>query len=155
MIMGKSVMVKIPKFNDLKKMGEDLASSAKGSKIFDKIKTSVDSLGAGSTSDDIDCGDAKTPIERCVKLINELQEVKRMEANLFNSLKAEITQIAKEAAADAESSAQAKQETAASDEPVAAPEEVPPEAQSENPEASQQEAPEDQTLGDGSVNEEK
>lgn len=143
MIMGKSVMVKIPKFNELKKMGEGLASSAKGSKIFDKIKTSVDSLGAGSTSDEIDCGDAKTPIERCVKLINELQEIKRMEANLFNSLKAEITQMAKEAAvADAEESAQMKQETAASDEPVAA-SAVQAEAQSENQEANSPETPEE------------
>lgn len=90
-------MVKIPNFNELKKMGEGLASSAKGNKIFDKIKTSVDSLGAGNmTDDDVHC-DTKTPLERCIKLIHELQEIKRMEANLFNGLKAELTQMTKDA----------------------------------------------------------
>lgn len=103
-------MVKIPNFNELKKMGEGLANSAKNTKIFDKIKTSVDSLGAGSAPDEVGHGEASTPLERCVKLVNQLQEVKRMEANLFNNLKAEIMQMAKVA----ESSGRAAKE-----EPVA------------------------------------
>jgi len=142
-------MVKIPKFNELKKMGEGLASSAKNSKIFDKIKTSVDSLGAGGMASEDSHGDAKTPLEHCVKLIHELQEIKRMEANLFNSLKAELTQMAKDAAAESgetaepESESEAKEETAVKSEPVV--EEEKPEAPvAEEPQATQVKPPEEE-----------
>ena len=87
-------MVKIPNFGELKKMSEGLANSAKGNKIFDKLKSSVDSLGAGSV-DQHQYGEASTPLARSLKLLNELQEIRRMEANAFNNLKAEIMLMAK------------------------------------------------------------
>jgi hypothetical protein len=86
--------MKFPSLDGMKKLGEDLTSSAKTSKIFDKIKTSIDSLGTGDVTDK-EMSEPTTPVEKCLALIQELQEVQRIQANLFNNLKNELAQLGK------------------------------------------------------------
>lgn len=86
-------MIKMPKFDGLKKMSEGLAQSTKSKGIFDKIKSSVDSLGgADSMSDEVASDDVYANI---VRLSAELQEVSRIQANLLNNIKAELKKLDK------------------------------------------------------------
>lgn len=94
-------MIKVPRFDGLKKMGEGLAQSTKSTGIFSKIKSSVDNFsGADSSSDEEASDDVHANI---VRLSAELQEVSRIQANLLNNIKAELKKLGKEPVSDGES----------------------------------------------------
>lgn len=95
-------MVKIPGMKDIKKFSTGIAKTATSSSIIDKLKNSVDSLATGSsdkheayqkTGDPI-----KDGIAHCYKLIAELQEVNRIQANLLNNLDKGFDLLSKAAA---------------------------------------------------------
>ena len=86
--------MKFPNFDEMKKLGESLTDSAKSAKIFDKIKMSIDSLGTGDVSEKEE-KNPTTPVEKCIVLLHELQEIQRIQANLFNNLKNELVQLSK------------------------------------------------------------
>lgn len=76
-------MMKFPNFEDMK-----------SGKIFEKIKMSIDSLGASDVSDR-EGKEPSTPLEECLALVDELQEIQRIQANLVNKLKVVLAQVAK------------------------------------------------------------
>lgn len=82
-------MMKFPNFEDMK-----------SGKIFEKIKMSIDSLGVSDTSGK-QASEPTTPLEACLVLVDELQEIQRIQANLFNKLKTVLAQMAKEEAVHA------------------------------------------------------
>jgi hypothetical protein len=86
-------MIKMPKFDGLKKMSEGLAQSTKSKGIFDKIKSSVDSFGGADGMSDEEAGDDVHA--NIVRLSAELQEVSRIQANLLNNIKAELKKLDK------------------------------------------------------------
>lgn len=75
--------MKFPNFDDMK-----------SGKIFEKIKMSIDSLGAGDFSGQ-EGKELMTPQEECLALIDELQEIQRIQAHLFNQLKTALAQMNK------------------------------------------------------------
>jgi hypothetical protein len=96
-------MIKMPKFDGLKKMSEGLAQSTKSKGIFDKLKSSVDSFGSADGMSDEEAGDDVHA--NIVRLSAELQEVSRIQANLLNNIKAELKKLDKEQQAPGDASA--------------------------------------------------
>ncbi|MFN3234995.1 MAG: hypothetical protein ACE365_06245 [Gammaproteobacteria bacterium] len=93
-------MIKIPKFDELKKMGEGLAENAKSGALFNKIKSSVDGFATGGAhvhEDFTPSGDAmRDHIALCQKQMNDLLEIQKIQANLINNLAGEIKKLAQQ-----------------------------------------------------------
>jgi hypothetical protein len=86
-------MIKIPKFDGLKKMSEGLTQGTVSKGIFDKLKSRVDSFSAADGVSDEEAGeDVYVNIAR---LSAELQEVSRIQANLLRNIKAELKKLDK------------------------------------------------------------
>lgn len=66
---------------------EDMTSG----KIFEKIKMSIDSLGVSDVSN-TEGKEPGTPLEECLVMIQELQDIQRIQANLLNKLKLTLIQ---------------------------------------------------------------
>lgn len=76
-----------------------MAQSAKSSSIMDKLKNSVDNLATGSSDKHAAHEETGDPVKdgaaRCKKLLAELQEISRIQANTLNKLDKEFSALSK------------------------------------------------------------
>lgn len=92
-------MVKIPSFDDLKKMGSDFVDSAKSGKIstmVDKIKSGVESVSSRKTADISPGDDAiRLKLQAVYATLKELGDAQMVQASLMKKIQDQISELTK------------------------------------------------------------
>lgn len=88
-------MVKIPKFDDLKKMGSDLLDSAKTGKfggVVDKLKSGIDTFSTKKTAvEDESLNKVLTGMQEA---LSELNEIERVQALVIKKMQGQLNDLA-------------------------------------------------------------
>lgn len=102
-------MVKIPSFDDLKKMGSELVDSAKSGKIggmVEKLKSGIESVGAKKTPMAMALGDEtiQAAFIQLYVTLKELGDTRATETALMKKLEDQLSELAKTIEASRKSS---------------------------------------------------